>query len=324
MIKFLDMKEKLNSQKPSAFCMFGNDAWVKKRALDNLVSIYQVDKQFGFDTLVNPTMDDLQLACLTPSMFCPIKMVVCEDFKAFLAKPTMEQKRKKTDVRSQLQKLVASANGEFCLVIVADDKSPFEGINGMEMLDCSKLDTQSVARWIVSFAKRQNVQIDGACATRIANYCLNDMARISTETQKLIDYGTVTLETVDLLVHKDVEYAVFHLSGSIASKNAQQAIGLYKGLVAQGEDPRGLFALLYNFYRRAYYAKTSAFSAEELAKYLSVKTSAIGFAKEIAGKYKAMQLKRALDLFGNADKKLKAFLDEDQIMTTLIMQLVAL
>lgn len=319
MIKFLDIKNRLQTQKYAALCLFGNDAWVKRRALDNICDVYNItDDGFGVDRLEAPSWEDVMLACLTPSMFCPLKLVVCSDI-VFPDGTT-----KLAETKKRIADLIQKWDGSFCLVFIADSDKPFVGIDGLETVDCNRLDKPSVVKWIIAFAKRQGVAIDGICADRIATYCLADMSRVAVETQKVIDHGNVSLETVDALVHKDTEYAIYDLSSAIAAKNALRATDIYRGLVARGEDARSLFALIYNFYRRVYYVKTSSFSNEETAVYLGVKPAAVSFARDTAERYKAMQLKRALGFLAEADARLKAFVDENEVMNILIMQLISL
>ena len=319
MIKFLDLREKLKSNVYDALCVFGNDGWLKKRAVENVCAAYGiVDDGFGVDRLENPTLDDLSMACLTPSMFCDKRLIVCEDFLL------PDSGAKLNEAKNKLSELLKQADGSFCLLILAESDKGFKEIAGMETVDCNRLDKSSTVKWIETYCKRQGVTVDRLCADRIASYCLMDMARIAVETQKLIDYGQIDLDSIDLLVHRDAEYVVYDLSGAIADKNAERALTLYRGLIARGEDARALFALLYNFYRRVYYVKTSDYGNDEIAAYLGVKSGAVNFAKETAGRYKPMQLKRALDYLALADDRLKAFVDDNEVMNVLIMQLISL
>lgn len=319
MIRFLDLREKLKNNDYAALCIYGNDTWLKRKSIVNVCEAYGVtDDGFSIDTLDKPTVEQISLACLTPSMFCPKKVVVCNDFVF------SEGTSKNAEIKRQLSDLLKQSDGSFCLIFVADDSKHFADIVGIETVNCNHLDKESVIKWIIAFAKRQGVAIDRLSADKIATYCLLDMSRVSVETQKLVDYGEVSTEAIDMLVHKDAEYAVYDLSDAIASKNANRAIELYRGLIARGEDNRALFGLLYNFYRRVYYVKTSAFSLEETATYLGVKPGAVNFAKNTAERYKPMQLKRALELLSQADARLKAYVDENEVMNLLIMQLVSL
>ena len=318
MIKFLDLREKLKSNVYSALCVFGNDGWLKKRAVEYVCAAYGiVDDGFGVDKLEAPTLDDVVRACLTPSMFCDRRLIVCQDF----ALPDAPSKL--TEAKNKLTELLKNADGSFCLLILAESDKNFK-IDGIETVDCNRLDKVNVIKWIESYCRRQGVAIDRLCADRIASYCLMDMARVAVETQKLIDYGQIDLDSIDLLVHRDAEYVIFDLSGAIADKNANRALEIYRGLLARGEDARALFGLLYSFYRRVYYVKTSEFANDEIASYLGVKGGAVNFAKETAQRYKPMQLKRALEYLAAADDRLKAFVDEGEVMNILIMQLISL
>lgn len=318
MINFLNLKDNLKNTQFPALCMCGNDRWVKLKAVASVCDVYGISNDmFGVDNLNGATYNDIEAACLTPSMFSPKKLVVCENF-------VFPQGKQQQETVEKFSRLLNNCDGSFCLVFLADVAAGFDKIAGLTVVNCNKLDNNSVAKWIVAYGKRQGVAIDNVCAKKIGDYCLQDMSRVASETQKLIDYGEVSLSSVELLVHKDTEHQIFDLTKFISAKNAQAAVELYKGLVASGEEPRGLFGLMYNTYRRAYYVKTSEFTGERLAELLSVKPYAVEKTKEIANNYKPMQLKRILNLFEEADKKLKAFLDETEVMTMLIMQIVSI
>ncbi len=317
MIKFLEMREKLKNNAYPVLCVYGNDNWLRRKAIANICeSLNVVDDGYNVDYLDNPVIADIKMACMTPALFCDKKIIVCENF-------VFPDGNKAQNVKQEIADIVKYYDGSFCLVFVADTEKNFD-IAGVETINCNHLDKDNVSRWIVSFCKRQQVSVDSLCAGKLAIYCLCDMSRVAVETQKLIDYGEFTLESIEQLVHKDAEYIVYDLSQVIAAKNGAKAIETYRGLVASGEEPRALFALLYNFYRRAYYVKTSDFPTTELAEYLGVRAGAVSFAKDTAAKYKPMQLKRALDCFKDADVKLKAFVDDNEVMTTLILKLIAL
>lgn len=318
MITFLQLKEKLNNEFV-ALCLFGNDSWVKRKSLAVVKQVYDVtDDGFAVDNLDNPSVEDIVYSCMTPSMTSDKKLVVVTNFQ-------FPQGRKQQEGKKRLADLFGAKDADYCVVFDTDTVKTLDGVSGVEFVDCNRLDSGVVVKWITAYCARQGVPTDRAAAQKIADYCLCDMSRISTETQKLVDYGKVDVDSVEMLVHKDAEYAVYDLGKLIASKNVQRAMSAYKGLLAQGEENRALFGLLYNFYRRVYYVKTSAaLSEDKIAECLGVKRGAIGFAKDVASKYKPMQLRRALSAFNQADQALKAFLDEDEVMTTLVFKLATL
>lgn len=317
MIKFLELREKLNNSFVG-LCLFGNDGWVKQRALSTVKQWLGTDEEVSTDMLESPQIADIEYACMSGSLFGGKKLVVVNGFVFPQGKQTQEIKRR-------LSRLLTASDVDYVVVFDTEVAKTFDGVDGIELVDCNKLDAAGVTKWIAAYCRKQGVDVDPIAARKIAEYCLCDMARVSTETQKLIDYGKADVAAVDLLVHKDVEYAVYDLGKIIASGNVQRALAAYKGLLAQGEDNRALFGLLYNFYRRVYYVKTSTeLSEDKVAECLGVKRGAIMFAKDVAAKYKPMQLKRALSAFVAADAKLKAFLDEDEVMTQLVFTLATL
>ena len=323
MLKFLQLNAQLKMQTYDALCLFGNDEWVKHRALDYVFASCGVSQNdFAVDTLDAPTVDDIQTSCLTQSIFGDKRVVVCENF--VFAKNSNTETNKVKEAKAQLSKLIQSADGSFCLVFLTNDANIFSGVKGLEMVDCNRLDSKSVEKWIVSYCKKAGVNIDPALANKIATYCLNDMARVATETQKLLDYGEITSATIDLLVHRDIEQNIFNLSKHIANKNASQALELYKQLEQNGEELLGIFGLLYNAFRRMYYVKTTSYTPDEYASYFGIKANSLYFLKETAEKYKPMQLKRALDYFAKTDAMLRTHLNDEQAIPLLIMQLCAL
>ena len=323
MLNFLQLNSQLKTQSYPALCLFGNDEWVKRRALSYVMDSCGVtDDGFSVDTLDAPTVDDIQTSCLTQSLFGDKRVVVCENF--VFPKSVGTESAKAKEAKAQLSKLIESCDGSFCLVFLTNDQSAFNGMRGLEMVDCNRLDTKSVEKWIVSYCKKAGVSIDQASANKIATYCLNDMARIATETQKLLDYGEITPATIDMLVHRDVEQNIFNLSKHIANKNTAQALELYKELITHGEELMGIFGLLYNAYRRMYYVKTTSHTNDEYATYFGIKVGSLYFVKETADKYKPMQLKRALDYFAKTDALLRTHLNDEQAIPLLIMQLCAL
>lgn len=318
MISFLNLKNNLKVNQYAALCLAGKDRWVRHKALAAIMQTYNIpDDGYCVDSLEDATLKDVEMACCTPAMFCEKKLVSVEDFH-------FPQGKLFSDAADRLSRLISQCDGSFCLVFLSDEAQGFDKIAGLEIVDCDRLDSGSVTKWIIAYGKKQGVEISPICASKIGEYCLQDMARVENETKKLLDYGEVSVESVESLVHKDTEYAVFNLSKTISAKNTQAALEMYKGLISSGEEARGLFGLLYNTYRRAYYAKVSDLPTDKLAELLSVKPYAAEKAKELAAKYKPMQLKRILDYFSDADEKLKAFLDENDVMTALIMQISAL
>ena len=235
--------------------------------------------------------------------------------------------KKANEIKDKLDSFCAHADDSCVLVFVCDDDKNFKTISGVQIVNCKRLDEKSVVSWIVAYCRRQGRAILPEVATKIGQYCLCDMSRVATETEKLCSFAQshISADDVEMLVHKDSNYEVFKLSELIANKNSAKALETLQGLLNRGEQPRALFGLMYNFYRRMYYAKVTAYSPKELATYLGVKGEwAITQAIKVAQNYKPIQLKRALDCFATCDEKIKKFFNETDEINLLVLNLLAL
>ena len=130
MLKFLELNAQLKKQSYPALCLFGNDEWVKHRALGYVFDSCGVSQNdFAVDTLDAPSVDDIQTSCLTQSIFGDKRVVVCENF-AF-AKNANTETNKVKEAKAQLTKLIESCDGSFCLVFVVNEQNIFSGVRGL-------------------------------------------------------------------------------------------------------------------------------------------------------------------------------------------------
>jgi len=327
MMDFLTMKESLKAKFFPVLAVCGNDAWLRAKAVENVAATLDVAyPEMNKVVYEQPTdMDEILIAASTLPFFSKQKLIVVENF-VFAQGGKRQDGKRAQEQKAKLEKYASQADDGCALVFVTENESDFDGVRYVEKINCNRLDQKSVVAWVTAFCKRKKIEIDRFAAGRLADFCLCDMARVSTETEKLCDYsdGVITISDVDAMVHRDSEYVVFDLSRAIAEKNGAKALDMVQNLLARGEDVRSLFSLLYNYYRRMYYTRVSEATPAQLAAKLGVKESAIRFASEVAQRYKPIQLKRAVDHFAAADAKLKAFYNEGDTFDLLIMQLLAL
>jgi len=322
LIEFINLKESLKSKFFPVYVLCGDDQWLKNKSLENIKASLdiQLPEMNCFVYEEGADVDDLVNACNTLPFFSRQKLVVVHNF----AFPTG---KRANYVKEKLANYCAKADDSCVLVFVCDDDKAFKTVAGVQLVNCKRLDERAVVSWIVAYCRRQGRAIDAAVASKICQYCLCDMSRVATETEKLCSFATaqITADDVELLVHKDSNYEIFKLSEMIANKNSTKALQTLQGLLNRGEQPRALFGLLYNFYRRMYYVKTTTYTTKELASMLGVKGEwAITQVANVADKYKPMQLKRALDCFAATDDKIKRFFNEIDEINMLVLNLLAL
>ncbi len=319
MTEFLQLKQKVNSQFSPLWILKGNDEWVKCRAIEYITNSLDIQyEDMNIHHVEGGKIDDLMMTCNTLPFFSEQKIVIVH---------SLEYGKDKTLARTveSLNDYIASSDNSCCLVLIGDGSKTLDKVAG-EVVNCNRLSDNDVAKWVIATATNNQRTIERNTAIKLSRYCLADMARVSSELDKLCVHAKDTIDDdmVELLVVKDTEYLIFDLAKIIAKKNTAVALDMLTKLMRQGNDARMLFGMMYNYYRRMYYIRISRCDRDTLATQLGVKSGAIGFVKDVADKYKPRQLLDALALFAEADAKIKNFANEQDTMQLLVLQLVAL
>ncbi len=140
------------------------------------------------------------------------------------------------------------------------------------VVDVGKADEETVKKWIYLTAKKQGVFVDGITCSKIASYCILDMARISKETEKLLSYCVskgverITDELVDELVYADSEYKLYELSNAWSRKNYSKFMEIMKDLSGKGYDEISLLNSLLYFFKGVYDVSVMKGSDKEIAE----------------------------------------------------------
>lgn len=158
-------------------------------------------------------------------------------------------------------------------------------------VDCSRSDEETVKRWIYLTCKKSGVYADGITCGKIANYCLLDMSRIATETEKLIGYcvaagkDRITDETVEALVYADSEYKIYELANALSRKNYSEYMKIVKDLSVRGFNETAFLSALAAYFKGLYEAATCRGSDKEVALTLGIKEYAVKKNREQASKF---------------------------------------
>lgn len=312
---FLALKTRLNEFFP-VIAVGGEDAYLRAKASEIIfeslnillpqINVNAFDAESDIDGLLN--------ACRTVPLGSEKRMVKA-DF-SLLPKVVFSPKD-----REKLTKYFASPNIGTCLVFLVQNLSDLPD-DGVAKVNCRKLPQDSLIRWIIAVLKNSGKAISVDAARLVAEYCLRDMTRISRETEKLAACAEaeITAGTVKALVTRDLEFQVFDLSNHIAAKKSDRALSVLAAMLKNGEEPLGVLALLYNFYRRMYYASVSqGLSDAEKAAKLGVKEYAITKMKPVMLRYNQVKLKNALEIFESAESKIKKTWVKDENMLNLVV-----
>ena len=189
--------------------------------------------------------------------------------------------------------------------------------NKIEFVDCDKIDNKMIARIIKNKAAQIKVDIEDQAIELLILYCNADMARITSEFEKLVCYvgdNAITEQDIKDLVVQDKEYQIFELAEFIAKGEKEKALDLVYTLSNDGKSAFTLLTPLYNNYKRALFVSINKDKTEtELANLLGVKEYAIRMTKNQIKVFTPKKLKQIVDLLYEADRNIKTGKMNDQV-----------
>ncbi|MBR5900528.1 MAG: DNA polymerase III subunit delta [Clostridia bacterium] len=201
---------------------------------------------------------------------------------------------------------------EGSLLAILNEK-PCEALKGFQsvnVVDCSKSDAITIARWIKGTCINAGVAIDMETAKTIAEYCALDMTRVCQETEKLIAYKLdeklITSMDVNDLVNRDVEYKIYEMTEYVGKRQFENALSVINDMLAKGETLQKILVSVYNYFRRLLHVAISAKTDAELAQILGIKDFAVKKAKAQASKFSKRALKKAVDALYDTDYLIKS------------------
>ncbi len=195
------------------------------------------------------------------------------------------------------------------------------------VVECSKQDVTLLIRWIKAECVKANVSIDGETAKLLAEYCLSDMTRIETETNKLISYvgqqGVIDKDALDQMVVRDTEYKIYELTDYIGKKKFDMALSVIYDMLSKGETMQRIVVYTYNYYRKLLLAAISNKTAVELGSAFGIKEYAAKKTIEQAKMFNKKALKTAVDVLTDADYRTKSGInDGDEIAWLTIFKIM--
>ena len=310
-MKFIELKKELENKVCPAYLISGNDRFLCYSALDLIKKAANISLSDLNEVVVageNCTLDDIVKSASVFPFVDEYRLVQVNNFSA-------KVKEKNNVLSEYLKNPLESTILVFFNLEANDAIKPF--MDKIVHIDCDKLDVNTIARVVKTKAKQSGTTIEDQAIEKLILYCNNDMARITSELEKLICYASdkqIREQDVMDLVEQDKEYQVFELSEFIAIGNKEKALDLVYTICS---DSRGTFSLLtplYNSYKRALYVAVNKDKTDsELASLLGIKEYAVKMSKNQAKAYNPKKLKQIVDMLYEADRNIKMGKINDQI-----------
>ncbi len=179
------------------------------------------------------------------------------------------------DYKKRLAPLLAAFPETTILIVsnASDKKGALKGKPGVTFVDCAKADRDSVVKWIYGTMKRAGRSIEVDAAGMMADWCSCDMARVSMETKKLVDYekdGPVTREDIENLIYKGSEYRSYELTGTIAYRRWDDFCLIEDDMLRHGYDEMYLLNTLLGYFKNVSVAAGFRGTDAELASLLGI------------------------------------------------------
>ena len=205
------------------------------------------------------------------------------------------------DYETYLKGLFENPPESSILLILNESKAKTGQVNlskkpNVTHVECGRSDLETIKRWIYLTFKKEGVYVDGVTSGKLAEYCVLDMARIASETEKLLGYCQATQQTkvtdeiVDDLVYPDSEYKIYELANALSRKNYSTFIKILTELQTKGFNEHTILSSLCSYFKGLYDVASARGSDSEIAQSLGLKEYAVKKNREQASKFTQAQL----------------------------------
>jgi DNA polymerase-3 subunit delta len=249
----------------NVYLFYGKDTYIIKSKTNQIIAKNNID-DFNittYDVEESPLEEAINDAATIPFM-ADQKMVIIKN-AYFL---TSEKKGKK-DLNHNLksfQRYLENPVSETILVVQApyvklDERKAITKFLKQNSVfeECKPLKDQDLRGWVKRQLGKNGIAIDADALNEVINRCENNTEVIVLETQKLVlyaeGYTKVDLETVKLVVTKNVEDNVYEITNMLLANNRSKALEIYNDLVMHNEDPLRILGILVNKYREILHTK---------------------------------------------------------------------
>ncbi|MDE7380239.1 MAG: DNA polymerase III subunit delta [Clostridia bacterium] len=304
-MKFIQLKDDIKQGAKSVYLLEGNDAYFRTKAEEQIKQAFLQMPELNFSFYDGALYKGAAFTEIT---------------SAIAAFPFMSEKRiiklgefypTESDYEKYLKDLFENFPETSILLIVNS-----QGKKGVDLkrkkcvtyVDCNKADRETVAKWSFVTLKRAGLASTVEACEAIADYCLCDMARVSSEVSKLIEYGgdKITKQIVDELVYKDADYRIYQMTGAVARKDYSTFAEICADLLSKGYDENAIIASLLSYFKNLLYVITAEESDGEVAAALKMTDYVFGKTRQQAVAIGEERLTALINALYSLSSKLKS------------------
>lgn len=274
-MKFTQLKDDIAQGAQKIYLLEGDDAYFRTKAEEQIKSAFLEMPELNYASFDGSQYKGAALSDITSALsafpfMAPKRVVKLSEFY-----PT------ESDYSKYLQPFFEDFPSDSILIIVNSQSKKGVDLKRKKCVtyvDCNRADEEVVARWAYLTMKRAGVSSTVEACEAIASYCIRDMARVSMEVEKLIEWGkggSVSKADVDNLVYKDAEYRVYEMTKAVARRDYTSFTLICNDLLSKGYDENALLASLLNYFKNLLALLTQSGSPQELATMLKMSEWAV-------------------------------------------------
>jgi len=216
----------------------------------------------------------------------------------------------------RLAEYVRSPNPSTCLVFVAETadsrRALFRAIPDAGVVEARPLGTRALPVWLRHRAKEGGVDLAPEAATLLVELAGEEAAILAGELEKAILYaggGRVGVEEVRAVLGVERVHSIFELTNGLVRRDITVAVGVVEKLLAAGEEPLGVLAMVAREIRFLWQVKlwTSAGKRQdEIARAARRPASVLESALARAETTSPAELRRGLQRCWDVERRLKS------------------
>lgn len=302
-MKFIELKASLKNEIQSVYILEGNDRFVIKNAID------LIDKRLG---LSFPDVNKLQFndenKYTIENILDSASCVPFGDLKKLII--IWDTTLKTQDAQKFLDFIKKGGADTTIFIFAVTEANEFiKKIKTIStVVDCGKLDEVTLSRWIVANFSKNGVQIQEGAVKLLIEYCNSNLARISSEVEKLSTIGVSVVTNVEIekFVVPEREYQIYELTDAISKNDKIKVFDIVETMLNHDKFQIGLLQYLYQSFRKLFYISISKDSDEILAEYFNVKPYSIKMSRVQASKFTPKQLKKINEQLSELEYNIKS------------------
>ncbi|MCD7949121.1 MAG: DNA polymerase III subunit delta [Erysipelotrichaceae bacterium] len=294
--------------------LYGDEKYLMEQRLEKIKKKYHISHDNMKTYWCNETpMKEIIDDALTFPFLDDYKMIVVKNPLFLTTQKQKDVKDKDIDI---FLDYISHDNPTTVFVIYHDQKNFDERKKVVKTLrkhaefyNFEKLDYHQIYKATYQSIKKRNCEIDDDALSLFISRVPSDLLTISQEVNKLCLYTKhIKVDTINLLVPKQLEDNVFELTKAILNKEMDKSISIYQDLVRNKEEPVKLIVLIANAMRLLYQVKLldrKGYNDREIGDILKMNPYRLKYIREDGKAFDIKELLEKMDELSKLDVDIK-------------------